>query len=340
MKLNARDTAAYLTRPDPSKAVLIYGADPMRVADARVTLCEALAGKDAAADMRLDRLPAGDLRRDPAAVIDSIKAVGFFPGPRVTVIEDAGDGTTAALKTALAAWEDGDATLIVTAGQLGPRSTLRKLFEAAKTAFAAGIYDTPPSMADVKSAMDRAGLKSDRSGDEALMAQARALEPGDFRQVVAKLALYKHGDTDPVTHQDVAAVAPQSAEADLDDLLDSVADGDVQRIAPMLSRVYAQGTQPVTLAIQLNRKFRQLHRAASDPEGPGAGAARVKPPVFGPRRDRLVRQASRWGADALDWAMAEIVETDLTLRSSAQVPRPALVERLLVRLTMRAHRRG
>lgn len=340
MKLTARDTAGYLARPDASKALLIYGADPMRVADARVTVCEALAGKDAAQDMRLDRLPAADIRRDPAGVIDAMKAVGFFPGPRVTLIEDAGDGTTAALKAALDVWAEGDATLVVTAGQLGPRSALRKLFEAAKGAFAAGIYDTPPSMGDVRAALDRAGLTADRSGDEALMAQARALEPGDFRQVMAKLALYKHGDGTPVTHEDVAAVAPQSAEADLDDLLDLVADGDVQQIAPMLSRVYAQGTQPVALAIQLNRKFRQLHRAASDPEGASAGAARVKPPVFGPRRDRLARQAGRWGADALDWALAEITETDLTLRSAAEVPRPALVERLLVRLTMRANRRG
>ena len=39
----------------------------------------------------LTRLPAGELRKDPAMLLDAVKAQGFFPGPRVAFVEDAND---------------------------------------------------------------------------------------------------------------------------------------------------------------------------------------------------------------------------------------------------------
>ena len=61
----------------------------------------ALTGPDAEAEMRLTRLAGGDLRRDAAALMDEIKAVGFFPGPRVVLIEDANDAAAPAIAAAL-----------------------------------------------------------------------------------------------------------------------------------------------------------------------------------------------------------------------------------------------
>jgi DNA polymerase III subunit delta len=34
----------------------------------------------------------GDLRKDGSLLLDAIKAVGFFPGPRVAFVEEATDG--------------------------------------------------------------------------------------------------------------------------------------------------------------------------------------------------------------------------------------------------------
>ena len=54
--------------------------------------------------------------------------------------------------------------------------------------------------------------------------------------------------------------------------------------------------------------------------GAAAGLSRLRPPVFGPRRDRMARQAQGWGMRALEDAMHELVGTDLTLRSSSRAP--------------------
>ena len=40
---------------------------------------KALLGPAAEEEMRLTRIPAADLRREPALLMDAIKAVGFFP---------------------------------------------------------------------------------------------------------------------------------------------------------------------------------------------------------------------------------------------------------------------
>jgi DNA polymerase-3 subunit delta len=86
------------------------------------------------------------------------------------------------------------------------------------------------------------------------------------------------------------------------------------------------------------RHFRQLHVVASDPGGPSEGIGRLRPPVFGPRRDRILRQAQTWGMHRLEQALSLLTDTDLTLRSSAQAPAMALMERALIRLAMLARR--
>ena len=89
----------------------------MRVALKRQEVIAALIGPEGEAEMRLSRMSGADLRNDPAALMDAIKAQGFFPGPRVAFVEDATDGLAPCLTEAMADWRPGDAALVVTAGQ-------------------------------------------------------------------------------------------------------------------------------------------------------------------------------------------------------------------------------
>ncbi|MFB9150002.1 DNA polymerase III subunit delta [Roseovarius ramblicola] len=341
MKLGTREAARYFARPEPQRTgLLIYGPDAMRVALKRQEMIAALLGPGAEEEMRLSRLAAADLRKDRAALGDAVKAQGFFPGPRAVLVEDANDSVAEPVLAALADWAEGDAQIVVTAGQLKATSRLRKAFEAHKNAYAVGIYDDPPSREEIEAELTRAGLRDIPGPVMAdLAALAGALDPGDFRQTMEKLALYKIGDDSPLSAQDIAACAPASTEADLDDILDVVAEGHAGDIGPVLRRLKAQGVQPVGLCIGAARHFRALYTAAADPGGAAKGIARLRPPVFGPRRDRMQRQAQNWGAARLEQALSILTETDLTLRSAGQrAPDMALVERALIRLAMLAAR--
>lgn len=337
MKLSPRDAPGYFARPDPDRTgLLIYGSDAMRVALRRQEVIAALVGPRGEEEMRLSRLQGADLRRDGAALLDAVKAIGFFPGPRAVLVDEAGEAAAPAVIAALEDWAPGDAQIIVTAGALKASSKLRKAFETHKNAYAAAIYDDPPSRAEIEAELTRAGLPlPDGAVMEDITALSRALDPGDFRQTIEKIALYKHGDNSPLSSEEIALCAPASTEAAVDDVLNVVAEARIREIGPLMARLRAQGVAPVTLCIQAMRHFRTLHSAASDPDGAASGVARMRPPVFGPRRDRMVRQAQSWGAPRLDTAIEVLTETDLTLRSAGQnAPAMALVERMLIRLAM------
>jgi len=337
MKPSARDARAFLARPDPVRTgVLIYGADAMRVALKRADMLKALLGPGAEEEMRLERLDAAEARRSPALVLDALKSTGFFPGQRAVLVEEAGDGHAPGLKAALEDWAPGDAMLVVTAGALGTGSKLRKLFEGAPNALAIAIYDDPPGRDEIEAEIKRAGLSRIEPAAMAdLEALARALDPGDFRQTIEKVSLYKLGDASPLTSADIAACAPLTLEAALDDVLAAAATGRKADIGPLMQRLEGQGVAPVTMVIAASAHFRALHAAACDPQGAASALVRRRPPVFGPRRDAMAAQASRWGRAKLETALSILLETDLALRSAGQTaPQAALVERLFIRLAM------
>ncbi|MBV7394345.1 DNA polymerase III subunit delta [Mameliella sediminis] len=335
MKLSPRDANGFFRKPDPAIAgLLIYGEDVMRVAMKRQEVISAIVGPNGEEEMRLTRLNGGDLRRDPAQLLDAVKAQGFFPGARAVLVEEAADGVSEAMKAALADWREGDAQIIATAGSLTARSSLRKLFENAKNAYAAALYNDPMGRAEIESELARAGLKNiDREAMGALEHLSRDLTPGDFRQTLEKIALYKFQDEAPLTPDEVALNAPASVEAQIDEVFHVLAEGRTGDIAPVMQRLTAQGVQPVTLLIMGMRHFRTLFAIASAPGGPAQGIGKLRPPIFGPRRDRMLRQAQNWSSSRLEEALKLLMDTDLKLRSAGQkAPQMALVERAFVRL--------
>ncbi|PJE31140.1 DNA polymerase III subunit delta [Pseudooceanicola marinus] len=337
MKLASRDIARYAAKPEADKTgVLLYGPDAMRIALRRQEMIAALVGPQGDEEMRLTRMQGAELRRDTAQLVDAMKAQSFFPGPRVVFVEGANENAATAILAALEEWQPGDAQLIITAGQLKPTSKIRKAFEGHRNAYACGIYDDPPSREEIEATLQKAGLRNvPQEALRDLTNLALALDPGDFRQTVDKIALYKFGDDTPLTGEDIAACAPASSEAELDDVLHAVAESRAGEIGPVMRQLKAQGTQPTGLCIAALRHFRTLYAVAAHPGGPGEGIGKLRPPVFGPRRDRIMRQAGSWGAPRLEQALSLIIETDLTLRSAgATAPDMALVERMLIRLAM------
>jgi DNA polymerase-3 subunit delta len=340
MKLSPRDTTAYLQTPKKdATGLLIYGEDSSQIAIHKQDVIVALLGPDAEQDMRLTRLQAAQLRSDPGALLDAVKAVGFFPGPRAVVVEGATDGLAPILSEAITAWAPGDAQIIATANRLTARSALRKLFENANNAYAAAIYTAPVSRQSLETMLTQAGAP--RLNDTAwhIMQDLAAHMPlGEIRQMIAKLALYKHGDSTPVSHDDILAVGPAVQDAELDDVLNATAEGQAHKIGPLLARLRDQGTQPVGMCIAATRHFKLLYTATCHPGGPSAGIAALRPPVFGPRRDRLQRQLKIWQRGGLEQALHLLVETDLALRNNATAPHMPMVERCLIRLAMMAAR--
>lgn len=328
MKLGRRDGAGIVAKPPKDKlGLLLYGSDSMRVALKRQEYLKALLGPAAEEEMRLSRIPASDLRREPALLMDAIKAVGFFPGPRAAFVEGATELVAPIIIDTLRDWQPGDAQIVVTAGDLKKTSKLLKAFEGHRDAYAWGIFDDPPDRAEIERLLGDAKLRADGGSMGALEDLARSLDPGDFRQTLEKLSLYKLSEPDtPLSLEDIAACAPASVEAAVDDILNVVAEKKSALIGPLMRRLQSQGVAAVTLSIMAMRHFRTLHRTACNP-----GA-----PIWGVRdRDRVMRQSRDWGAAKLETALGILTDTDLQLRSAGQTaPSMAIIERTFIRLAM------
>ncbi|WP_417269367.1 DNA polymerase III subunit delta [Celeribacter sp.] len=341
MKLSPRDAVGYFAKPDPNRAgVLIYGPDTMRIALKRQELISALIGPQGEEEMRLTRMSGGELRKDKSLLSDAVKSQGFFPGPRVAFVDEATELVGPLIVEALNDWQEGDAQIVVTAGNLKATSKLRKAFEGHPRAYAAAIYSDPPSRAEIEATLAKSGLNNISPNAMAdIEALARVLDPGDFRQTLDKISLYKIGDDTELTSAEIEACAPVTTETDVDDVLNTTADGRTKDLGPILKKIEGQGIDAVALSIFTMRHFRALHAAASDPGGASSGIARARPPIFGPRRDRMTRQAQNWGMFKLENALKILTETDLTLRSASRAPTMAVMERALIRLAMLAQRR-
>lgn len=336
MKLAAREAAALLAKPDRnSAAFLLYGQNEARIDRFRADLTRAIAGPQGEEDMRITRIAAGALRKDAALLLDSLKAVSFFPGPRVTVVEDAGDGLAPSILAALAERGPEDAALIVTAGSLTKASALRKGFEDHRAAQAVAFYDDPLSREEIQQVLKSAGVGHlSREAGEALESLAAEMDVASLAALAEKLALYKLGDGTDVSLAEIESLAVP-AEAEVDTTLALMMEGQVVPLAQRLRRQFAQGTSPVSLVIAASQMFRQMHKIKADPQGVSSAIARQRPPLFGPKRDRLERQVKAWPMELIEQALDALVATDLKLRSSSKVPDFALVERTLLRISLR-----
>jgi len=337
MKLSGRNLASFFEAPPKGvMGVLIYGNDPMRVVSKRQKLIHAILGPNADEEMRLARISRENLKKSPEQAIDLCKAQGFFPGQRALLIEDANETVTDIIIKAFDAWNDGDAALIITAGSLKPSSKLRKFFEQQKNTFSAPVYNDPMTRPEIEKIISDAGIKNITQDSLNNLCQiALQLEPGDFKQTIEKLALYKLNDETSLTHQDISKCIPISNEAQIEEVLTVVLSGNHLKVNYIVSRLQSQGVLPVTLVIAATRHFKILFSIATNPKGPSAGAAALRPPVYGPRRENLIKQAQKWGPEKLKRAIKIITATDLKLRSKNQeAPQMAIIERLFIRLAM------
>ena len=336
MKLTGDKANNYFSNPDASHtAILIYGADTMRVALRRQELLKSLIGDNAEEEMRLTRISGSDLRSDPAILLDGLKASGFFPGMRAVFVEGATDTNSTVIDAAMQDWQIGDAILVLTSNQLNARSKLRKAIENNSNSVAIGIYNDPPNEKEIISIASTHNLnnfESDAKKD--LIALGRSLDPGDFQQTCEKLSLYKYNDDSIITSTDINLCAPVTNDAALDEAIYIIADARSDEVGPMLSRLFGQGMNPTTLCIAVMRHFRNLHSAASHPSGPDVALSRARPPVFGLRKDRMVRQVRLWGGMRLEKALGVLTDTDLSLRSSSKAPAHAMLERAFIRISM------
>jgi len=340
MKVSGTMVGRFSRRPDPHlRGALIYGDDMALIAARRDQLCRTILGDDSP-ELRLTRLEAAAVRKDPAAVFDALRESAFFGGRRVVLVDGATDGLAEVFTASLDETVAEDAFLLVTAGSLPARSKLRAAFEAPAFAAAAPCYSDSAAAEDLSEALSDHGLRlEDAAAEDALRAQRASLDYGAYRQLLAKLAIYKLGGDVAVTAADISACAPLPDDPESHDVADAALAGQVQKAAQELARLQSNSSAGAAILIALSWQMKRLYGVVSAIE---SGTPRdtafksLRPPVFGDARTRLSRQLDRWSCQSLESAMRLVHDAQLASRAAGNAQPDAAIARVLLRVAMMA----
>jgi DNA polymerase-3 subunit delta len=340
MKLSAGRIESFLKAPDAKiRAVLVYGPDAGLVKE-RLDRLTAGVVKDLSDPFRIAELPATILKDDPARLADEAAAIAMTGGRRVVRLRDAGDGIAKVLESFLAD-PHGDSLIVVEAGELGPRSTLRRLFEGAENAAALPCY------ADEGGSLDAVIIETLR--EHGLTAEPDAVAwladhlGGDrklTRSELEKLALYM-GGPGRVRLADAAACIGDTAALSMSDLAQAVGGGDHAAAQRVVDRLFAEGTSPIAVLRSLQYHFQRLHLLAgliAQGKSVDQALASLRPPVFFRAADSLRAQIGRWPANRLATALDLILGAEIDCKTTG-MPAEEICGRTILQLARAAGRR-
>jgi DNA polymerase-3 subunit delta len=341
MKIQGRSIATYLRKPDPrARATLLYGPDQGLVRERAEALIRSVV-PDPKDPFRIASLSAADLAEDPARLADEAAAIPFFGGRRAIRVSGVGDRAAAAIENFLAA-PAGDALVVVEAGDLGPRSTLRRLFEDADNAAAIACYaDAPEALEElIESVFAQAGHRIEPDAVDYLKANLGA-DRGLTRSELDKLVTYMGAKPATVTLADAQAVVGDSGASAIDDICFAATGGDPAGVEKALRRALSEGESPVTIVRAAQRHVQRLQIAA-DAVARGLSAReavqRLRPPVFFRVANLLQAQIPLWDVDRASRAIELLTEAEIDCKSTG-LPDEAICRNVLLAIASAARRR-
>jgi DNA polymerase-3 subunit delta len=313
---------SFLRAPDFGLlAVLLYGPDSGLVRERALDLARGVV-LDLTDPFRTVEITANALIADPARLGDEVAAIAMTGGRRVVIVREAGDSVSSLLAEFLShppCRPPQAAFVVIEAGPLPPRSTLRNLFESADNAAALACYlDEGAQLGDFIRkvlAEDKVSLEP-----EALdyLADNLGGDRGVTRRELEKLAIYA-GPGGRVTVDDAIACVGDSSELTLDEVGFAVAGGELAALDRAVARVFLEGVMPVSVLRAVSRHFerlRQADAAIEDGSNDESAMAALRPAVFFKDKSRFRAQLRRWSSGRAVTALQRLVETEILCKTT------------------------
>ncbi|MBY6243202.1 DNA polymerase III subunit delta [Methylosinus sp. Sm6] len=340
--VKSREAQRFVEAPPAAMFLfLLHGADAGLVRERALALIEKRVD-DRRDPFQCVEMSGDAIAADPLSLLDEANTVPLFGGRRAILVEAGGKSIVGPLEQLLAA-PPKDCAIVVTAGALKRDTPLRKLIEPAK--LGAAIECQPDAEQELESLIDdslrAAGLSV---APEARMLLRAAL--GEDRRMsraeLAKLALYKHGES-KVEARDVEDIVAHASTIASDRLVIDAFSGEAAAAGEELDRALAGGADPGQLLGGALRYAMALHRArlAADRENGrvDAGMMILMRGGFGVfPRPALERHLKSWTAAKIASVIGPLRDAQRRARIDASV---AEIEagRALLAIATRAGRR-
>ena len=328
MKLVFKQIEPFVAAPDPAaRVILVYGPDQGLMKERSTRMAKTCVA-DLNDPFNVATLHPEKILADPAIFYDEANAQSLMGGNRLILIKDATDSLSIILKEYLEDSPSPDTLVIVEAGDLGPRSALRKLCEGAKNAAAVPAYvDDERNLSQIiRDMCAHAGYRIDKDALDSFSA-AIVGDRAIARNEIEKLLLYKGhaaGYTGPegppaqtpmgsITLADIVASCGDVRDWTLDRLIYAVGDGNGADAHRVLQGLIKDQIAMVAVLRSMQNHFWRLFQTQNKIQGGLTQAEAMKslnPPVFWKVEDAFRRQLSRWSIPAIERALDALNDTE------------------------------
>jgi len=328
MKLTGARATRFIEKPaDDIIGVLLFGPDRGLV-KARSLALTKIYMPNAADAFGTTVLTADDLSGDPARLADEMSALSLLGDDRLVRLRLDHERNAAAISKLIKEFdttpEKVEAKLIIEAGDMTPRSAIRKACEAAAHFVAIGCYAASArDLADqVKSTLSEKNIGINPDALDMwipLLEGDHALAAGE----IEKMALYKgYGRVDEavVTLADIKTVAAGGQSASIDTIVMQMMSGQVDEADASYRRAMSGKLNPVSVLIGLQRHLLRLI-------------------VFSMQEDLFKRHLSLWSLPMLRRALVQSQKAEREIKTAA-APTEAIMGRLILALSSYAAKRG
>mgnify|MGYP003645458892 CR=1 FL=1 len=338
MKAKPRDIPSILKALDPKmRAVLVFGRDDGLVRERAEKIGKQIC-EDLSDPFQVARPGGAEIKESPSVLLDEVAALSMMGGRRLVRLEGAGNEATEAVKLVLDS-DAGDGLLVITAGDLKPTSSLRKLLEGAKNAVAIACYEDSAQdlMGLVQSTLSAAGLTATQDAVAYLVDNLggdRMVSRGELE----KLALYMGPNGGQVTLVDAKACVGDTAALGLNQIAEAVTAGNLKQLERFLERAWTSSESAIAILRTLQNRMMRIHLARGYmDQGMSAAEAvgKLRPPVFFGERDRFMGEVSRWSARKVETALDILLEAEMACKTTGN-PADTICARALLRLAKAA----
>ncbi len=331
MKIAGDKVRTFLSRTDPDiVGILVYGPDRGLVRE-RADKIVGNAVDDPSDPFRVSEISADQLKSDAALLSDEVNALTLTGGRRVVRLRAATDAISAIFKQLLKA-QPFESLVVLEAAELGPRSSLRQLFERTGKLAALACYsdDSRSLQMVISETLARHQLSA---GPEvrAWLEKRLGSDRLATRSELEKLALYV-GKPGSLSMEDAVASVGDGSAANLDGVVLAAAGGEKKGLDRVLERAFEEGIPPVRVLRALARHLLRLHQASgmtAQGKTPDQAMKELRPPVFFKLCDQFRKQLRGWPQPRLAKALEMVTEAEIDCKTTG-LPDRAICSRTLM----------
>lgn len=348
MKLQAHKVAAWMdgfkAKTSPA-LILLYGPDAGGVMEAARQIKNSYLGQSPD-PLQYVQLADSVISSQPGMLLDEAAAIPMFGDRKLVLVTGTGGKVNEALKIFLAN-PPPQSLVIVEAGNLLPSAAVRKLAEGHDQAMALPFY-----MLDARdiTPMARQFLQGEHYNIEAaaldILVARLTTDRGVMQRDLEKLVLYKglrqpSDEKGMISLEDIDAVLGNATQANLSQLVDCVAGGQVKNADHVLDLLVSSGTPAEAALPAVRTHFQTLHLVLGLMENgtsQNAAMSSFRPPLHFKRKPLVENQLRLWTRRKVARALSLVQQAELACRGASRGMAHAHAGQVLLRLSRAAKR--